>query len=283
LEADPQVLAEIATATTDLDTATDALVATAVASAKTAAADDLADYVAAGGSASDDVYTNVAAATTVQGVTDARTALTAATQVLLDAIALAAAVDVIEAYAAGSNADAMTIAQLVAAGVTGTAEGKLAAYKTAIAAALATAADTTAEIQTIIDTVNTAATPATPSGGGGVATVVPPTPVVAPTPVAAPQITRSEAFAANSAKLSKDLRVGIREALASNPNAKSAVCRGFVASGTATAADRKLARDRSTAVCNLITKLNPDLDVEVKKVVVASSSKQLRKVRMILR
>jgi hypothetical protein len=71
--------------------------------------------------------------------------------------------------------------------------------------------------------------------------------------------------------------------LASNPNAKSAVCRGFVASGTATAADRKLARDRSTAVCNLITKLNPDLDVEVKKVVVASSSKQLRKVRMVLR
>jgi ribosomal protein L11 len=121
-----------------------------------------------------------------------------------------------------------------------------------------------------------------PSAGGGTV-VAPPVQAPAPTPVAAPQTTRTQAFAANSAKLSKDLRVSIREALASNPNAKSAVCRGFVASGTATAADRKLARDRSTAVCNLITKLNPDLDVEVKKVVVASSSKQLRKVRMVLR
>jgi titin len=122
----------------------------------------------------------------------------------------------------------------------------------------------------------------TPSAGGG-AIVAPPVQAPAPTPAAAPQTTRTEAFAANSAKLSKDLRVSIREALASNPNAKSAVCRGFVASGTATAADRKLARDRSTAVCNLITKLNPDLDVEVKKVVVASSSQQLRKVRIVLR
>ena len=121
----------------------------------------------------------------------------------------------------------------------------------------------------------------TPTSGGTI--VAPPVQAPAPTPVAAPQITRSEAFAANSAKLTKELRVSIRKALASNPNAKSAVCRGFVASGTATAADRKLARDRSTAVCNLITKLNPDLDVEVKKVVVASSSKQLRKVRMVLR
>jgi hypothetical protein len=95
--------------------------------------------------------------------------------------------------------------------------------------------------------------------------------------------TRTKAFSANSAKLTKDLRVSIRKALAASPNAKAAVCRGFVASSNATAADRKLARDRSTAVCNLIAKLNPDLDVEVKKVVVASSTKQLRKVRMVLR
>jgi hypothetical protein len=128
----------------------------------------------------------------------------------------------------------------------------------------------------------TTAVAAAPSTSGETV-VAPPVQAPAPIPVAAPQITRSKTFAANSAKLNKDLRVSIRKALASNPNAKSAVCRGFVASGTATAADRKLARDRSTAVCNLITKLNPDLDVEVKKVVVASSSQQLRKVRIVLR
>jgi hypothetical protein len=145
--------------------------------------------------------------------------------------------------------------------------------------------DAASNISTVSTTsVTTSAASSGGGGSGGGGTVVAP-PVQAPiaAPVAVPQITRSEAFAANSAKLNKDLRVSIREALASNPNAKSAVCRGFVASATATAADRKLARDRSTAVCNLITKLNPDLDVEVKKVMVASSSKQLRKVRMVLR
>ena len=106
---------------------------------------------------------------------------------------------------------------------------------------------------------------------------------MAPAPVAAPVRTPTGAFAANSSKLTKELRVSIRKALAANPNAKAAICRGFVASGAASAADRKLARDRSTAVCNRITRVNPDLDVEVKKVVVASSSKQLRKVRMVLR
>jgi uncharacterized repeat protein (TIGR02059 family) len=136
---------------------------------------------------------------------------------------------------------------------------------------------------TAITTTAATVAPAPSSGGGGVATVVPPTPVVAPTPVAAPVRTPTGAFAANSAKLTKELRVSIRKALAANPNAKAAICRGFVASGAATAADRKLARDRSTAVCNLITKLNPELDVEVKKVVVVSSSKQLRNVRMVLR
>jgi hypothetical protein len=122
----------------------------------------------------------------------------------------------------------------------------------------------------------------TPSAGGGTV-VAPPVQAPAPTPVVAPVRKPTGAFAANSSKLTKELRVSIRKALAANPNAKAAICRGFVASGTASAADRKLARDRSTAVCNLITKLNPDLDVEVKKVVVASSSKQLRKVRMVLR
>jgi hypothetical protein len=176
----------------------------------------------------------------------------------------------------------MTIAQLVAAGVTGTVEGNLAGYKTAIAAALATAADTTGKIQTIINTVNTAASAGSSSGGGGGSAALP-TPVVAPAPVAAPVRTPTGAFAANSTSLTKALRVSIRRALAANPNAKAAICRGFVASGAASAADRKLARDRSTAVCNRITRVNPDLDVEVKKVVVANSSKQLRKVRMVLR
>ena len=142
-----------------------------------------------------------------------------------------------------------------------------------------TLVDTTTVTNTVAPVVSSPA----PSAGGGGTIVAPPVQAPIAAPVAVPQITRSQAFAANSAKLSKDLRVSIREALASNPNAKSAVCRGFVASATATAADRKLARDRSTAVCNLITKLNPDLDVEVKKVMVASSSKQLRKVRMVLR
>ena len=110
-------------------------------------------------------------------------------------------------------------------------------------------------------------------------------PVALPTPPpqAASVKKPTKAFAGNSAKLTKELRVSIRKALASNPNAKSAVCRGFVASSTASTADRKLARDRSTAVCKRITKVNPDLDVEVKKVVVAKSNKQLRKVRMVLR
>ena len=117
------------------------------------------------------------------------------------------------------------------------------------------------------------------SGGGSAAPVALPT----PPPQAASVKKPTQAFAGNSAKLTKELRVSIRKALASNPNAKSAVCRGFVASSTASTADRKLARDRSTAVCKRITKVNPDLDVEVKKVVVAKSNKQLRKVRMVLR
>ncbi len=117
------------------------------------------------------------------------------------------------------------------------------------------------------------------SGGGSAAPVALPT----PPPQAASVKKPTKAFAGNSAKLTKELRVSIRKALASNPNAKSAVCRGFVASSTASTADRKLARDRSTAVCKRITKVNPDLDVEVKKVVVAKSNKQLRKVRMVLR
>ena len=140
------------------------------------------------------------------------------------------------------------------------------------------ATEFTQAVNTVASVVSTPA----PSAGGGTV-VAPPVQAPAPTPVAAPQVTRSKAFAANSAKLSKDLRVSIRKALAANPNAKAAICRGFVASGAASAADRKLARDRSTAVCNRITRVNPDLDVEVKKVVVASSSKQLRKVRMVLR
>jgi hypothetical protein len=128
-----------------------------------------------------------------------------------------------------------------------------------------------------------APTPPSSGSGGGGAVVAPPVQAPVATPVVAPVRTPTEAFAANSATLTKELRVSIRKALAVNPNAKAAICRGFVASGAASAADRKLARDRSTAVCNRITRVNPDLDVEVKKVVVASSSKQLRKVRMVLR
>jgi methionine-rich copper-binding protein CopC len=142
---------------------------------------------------------------------------------------------------------------------------------------VATSTGTTA----VVAAAPVVSSPAPPSGGGAI--VAPPVQAPVATPVVAPVRTPTEAFAANSATLTKELRVSIRKALAANPNAKAAICRGFVASGAASAADRKLARDRSTAVCNRITRVNPDLDVEVKKVLVASSSKQLRKVRMVLR
>jgi len=68
-----------------------------------------------------------------------------------------AAVAKIEAFNVANDAATMTIADLTAAGVTGTVAGNLDAYKTAIAGATTGGADTTAKIQAIINTANTAA------------------------------------------------------------------------------------------------------------------------------
>ncbi|MHB1483947.1 MAG: beta strand repeat-containing protein [Saccharofermentanales bacterium] len=103
--------------------------------------------------------------TAIAAKTPAQVDTTAEIQAIVDGInatvaaaaaALAAALTAISGYAANDNADALTIAQLTAAGVTGLVDVNLPEYKIAIVAATASGADTTTEIQAIIDGVDTA-------------------------------------------------------------------------------------------------------------------------------
>lgn len=81
---------------------------------------------------------------------------TAKIQTLVDNVNLAQAIAKIEGYNVANNANAMIIAELTAAGVTGTKTVNLPEYKVAVAGAAAWGADTTTEIQTLITNVNTA-------------------------------------------------------------------------------------------------------------------------------
>ncbi|OGO93596.1 MAG: hypothetical protein A2Y17_00610 [Clostridiales bacterium GWF2_38_85] len=72
-----------------------------------------------------------------------------------NAAAKAAAIEKIRLYAANDNAAALTIVELTTAGVINTNVANLVAYKTAIASATSSEADTTAKIQTIINNANT--------------------------------------------------------------------------------------------------------------------------------
>jgi hypothetical protein len=83
-------------------------------------------------------------------VTNANTAVTN------EAVALAAAIKVIRDYAANKDASSLNILQLLAVGVTADTAliGNLAAYKTKIAGAAANLADSTSEIQNLVNTAN---------------------------------------------------------------------------------------------------------------------------------
>jgi len=100
---------------------------------------------------------NIAAYTLAIGAsTGPLTDTTAEIQTLITAInAQEVQVAFIAGYAANDDASALTTAQLTAAGVTAI-DANLGAYKTAIAATTSALTDTKAEIQTVIDAVNTA-------------------------------------------------------------------------------------------------------------------------------
>jgi len=69
-------------------------------------------------------------------------------------------------------------------------------------------------------------------------------------------------FAANSTKLTKEMRKEIRGFLRANPSLNQVACRGFT-SAPVTVQDRALARDRGRVTCNLIKKLRPEATITV--------------------
>jgi len=74
----------------------------------------------------------------------------------LSALTPTAAIDLIVGYAANDDAHSLLISDLTDAGVTGTDSNNLAAYKTAIAAAIGSAVDSQAELQGLVNAVNLA-------------------------------------------------------------------------------------------------------------------------------
>jgi hypothetical protein len=70
-------------------------------------------------------------------------------------------------------------------------------------------------------------------------------------------------FAANSTRLTKEMRKEIRAFLRANPGLNQVVCRGFT-SAPATPQDRALARDRGKVTCDLIKKLRPEANVTLR-------------------
>jgi hypothetical protein len=70
-------------------------------------------------------------------------------------------------------------------------------------------------------------------------------------------------FAANSTRLTKEMRKEIRTFLRANPGLNQVVCRGFT-SAPATPQDRALARDRGKVTCDLIKKLRPEANVTLR-------------------
>jgi hypothetical protein len=70
-------------------------------------------------------------------------------------------------------------------------------------------------------------------------------------------------FAANSTRLTKEMRKDIRAFLRTNPGLNQVVCRGFT-SAPATPQDRALARDRGKVTCDLIKRLRPEATVTLR-------------------
>jgi hypothetical protein len=89
------------------------------------------------------------------------------------------------------------------------------------------------------------------------------------------------AFGINSAKTNKEIRASVRRILAGSPDATSVVCRPVISATNKSAAAKKLARDRSKAVCDYINRLTPVIEVRVAKAyLVVDNSKQRRTVRI---
>ena len=89
------------------------------------------------------------------------------------------------------------------------------------------------------------------------------------------------AFGINSAKTNKEIRASVRRILAGSPDATSVVCRPVISATNTSAAAKKLARDRSKAVCDYINRLTPVIEVRVAKAyLVVDNSKQRRTVRI---
>ena len=131
--------------------------------------------------------------------------------------------------------------------------------------------------ETTLNFRTVAAAPTPPSGPG--AGPAPTTPPVLPSE--APVKIHTLAFAANSATLTSTLRASIAALLASKPDASSIVCRPVIASINASTAAKTLARARSVAVCNYISKIKPGLDVGIaSKNLVATNTQQRRTVRL---
>ena len=89
------------------------------------------------------------------------------------------------------------------------------------------------------------------------------------------------AFGINSAKTNKEIRASVRRILAGSPDATSVVCRPVISATNTSAAAKKLARDRSKAICDYINRLTPVIEVRVAKAyLVVDNSKQRRTVRI---
>lgn len=173
-------IAIVAKVATDLDSTSkiqaivESVNAAAIVAAQTAAANALAAavLVISNYASNDDATALMPAQLTAAGVTgivdnnlDAyKVAIALATlaqadtkveiQSIIDGVNIAAAILVIQAYATADIANSLTIAELIASGVTNTVVANLAAYKTAIAAATATEVDTATKIQAIVTGIN---------------------------------------------------------------------------------------------------------------------------------
>ncbi len=89
------------------------------------------------------------------------------------------------------------------------------------------------------------------------------------------------AFGINSAKTNKEIRASVRRILAGSPDATSVVCRPVISATNTSAAAKKLARDRSKAICDYINRFTPVIEVRVAKAyLVVDNSKQRRTVRI---
>ena len=174
--------------------------------------------------------------------------------------ALAAAIAAIEALTPDSSST-LTIPDLVAAGATSLVESNLNAYRSAFGLAISGAADSTPKIQAIVDSVNLSVA----SSRGSSFTSGPPSTL--PTQDSPATISRRavvRGFSASSPKLNRGLRLEIRKVLLESPETKSVTCRALFSAG-ATRGEIRLATSRAKAVCRFVARVEPNIEVRVKK------------------